>query len=103
MRRLCAEALADEPSTLWTADLATACIERLGDGLWVQLLLGSRRSERREALRVIHHQLQSIFPSRSETIQSALATAQGERKAQGPSPFSRHLGSGRRSCARRSC
>ena len=80
MYRHCAQALADEPSSTWTADSATTCIERLGDGLWVQLLLGSSRSERRDALRLIHQLLQSIFPSRTETIQAALTKALGKRK-----------------------
>jgi TetR/AcrR family transcriptional repressor of bet genes len=80
MHRLCAAALSEEPSTQWTADIATACIERLADGLWLQLLLGTRRTERREALRVIHQLLLSIFPSRDETIRAALAKALGRPK-----------------------
>lgn len=78
MHQLCAQALRAEAGTLWDADTASACLERLGDGLWLQLLLGGRQTERREALRVSYCLLQSIFPSRSEMIRASMAKALGE-------------------------
>lgn len=77
MHALCVEALPAESGGLWTAETASASLERLGDGLWLQLLLGGRRNERLEALRVAYCLLLSIFPSRSETIRASMAKTLG--------------------------
>ena len=78
MHELCVQALPAETDSIWNADTASASLERLGDGLWLQILLSSKRTERREALRVSYCQLLSIFPSRADMIRASMEKTLGD-------------------------
>lgn len=75
MHRLCAQALAREAASPWDPESAAAAIDRLSDGLWLQLLMSGPPIERAQALRTLYCLLLAIFPAQEAEIR----TAQGRK------------------------
>lgn len=78
MERLCAEALnqaalAGEAASPFDPESAAAAIDRLSDGLWLQLLMSDPRLGRARALRTVYGQLLVIFPAHAAAIRAARA------------------------------
>ncbi len=78
MRRLCAAALTGEAASLWDAASAATSIDRLSDGLWLQLLMSGQPIDRRQALRAMYCLLLAIFPAGGDVIRAAMAHNLGE-------------------------
>lgn len=79
MHGLCAAALAGEPRTPWDAESAASAIDRLSDGLWLQLLLGGPPIARGKALGTVYRLLLTIFPSRADQVRDAMVRRLGPR------------------------
>ena len=85
MHRLCAGALAEEAAGPWDAESAATAIDRLSDGLWLQLLMSGPPIGRAQALRTLYCQLLAIFPAQAAAIRTAQARNLGTKSlGEGP-------------------